>query len=421
MARRPLSQGPRHAFQTGARLASVFQLPDQRQALAILGQHHRAPAGGGLLSPAVGELDLAVYVAVAAGFADGTLSPLQDSFFLGAVALAVEVDPVTTSEFTDYIRIIGEVEALHDVTVAGEESGVIKQFFVDKGAPVRKDQPIAKLKDDILAAQVQEAWAVANVAQEQFKRQRELWQNEKIGSELVYLEAKSRADAAAARLNMLETRLANTTVRAPLSGIFDEQYLEVGEMAVAGAPLVGIISTDKVKIIGGVPERFSLSVQPGDSAWITIDILPDRRFAGRISYVGSAVDAGSRTFPIEVILDNPRHQIKPRMLANLQLVEEHLTEVIILPRQVVERTEDGYIVYVAENNQGHYFAASREVTLGSAQGNQVVVQRGLSVGDLLITLGHHQVDNGVAIRIINLGSEELAGKAPLPGTAPQDN
>ena len=333
----------------------------------------------------------------------------------------VEVDPVTTSDFTNYIRIIGEVEALHDVTVAGEESGVIKQFFVDKGAPVRKDQPIAKLKDDILAAQVKEAWAVANVAQEQFKRQRELWQNEKIGSELVYLEAKSRADATAARLNMLETRLANTTVRAPLSGIFDEQYLEVGEMAVAGAPLVGIISTDKVKIIGGVPERFSLSVQPGDSAWITIDILPDRRFAGRISYVGSAVDAGSRTFPIEVILDNPRHQIKPRMLANLQLVREHLTEVIILPRQVVERTEDGYIVYVAENNQGHYFAASREVTLGSAQGNQVVVQRGLSVGDLLITLGHHQVDNGVAIRIINLGSEGLAGKAPLPGTAPRDN
>ena len=209
----------------------------------------------------------------------------------------VEVDPVATSEFTDYIRIIGEVEALHDVTVAGEESGVIEQFFMDKGATVRKDQPIAKLKDDILAAQVKEAWAVANVAQEQFKRHQELWQKEKIGSELVYLEAKSRADAAAARLSMLETRLANTTVRAPLNGIFDKQYLEAGEMAVAGAPLVGIISTDKVKIVGGVPERFSLSVQLGDSAWITIDILPDRRFAGRISYVGSAVDADSRTFP----------------------------------------------------------------------------------------------------------------------------
>jgi len=333
----------------------------------------------------------------------------------------VEVAPVITSEFTDYIRIIGEVGALHDVTVAAEESGVIKAFFVDKGASVRKDQPIAKLKDDILAAQVEEAWAVANVAQEQFKRQRELWQNEKIGSELVYLEAKSRADAAAARLKVLETRLANTTVRAPLSGIFDEQYLEAGEMAVAGAPLAGIISTDKVKIIGGVPERFSLSVQPGDTAWITLDILPDRRFAGLIRYVGSAVDAGSRTFPIEVILDNPGHQIKPQMLANLQLVREHLTEVIILPRRVVERTEDGFIVYVAEKNEGRYFAASREVILGSAQGNQVVVRKGLSVGELLITLGYHQVDNGGAIRILNLETEEAAVAARLVKTAQQND
>ena len=90
--------------------------------------------------------------------------------------------PVITSEFNDYIRIIGEVEALHDVTVAGEESGVIKQFFVDKGAPVRKNQPIVKLKDDVLAAQVEEAMAVASLAQEQFKRQRELWRAMRVTS-----------------------------------------------------------------------------------------------------------------------------------------------------------------------------------------------------------------------------------------------
>lgn len=349
----------------------------------------------------------------------GTSEPAKT--VLSSRIVNVEVAPVITSEFTDYIRIIGEVEALHDVTVAGEESGVIKRFFVDKGTLVRKNQPIAKLKDDILAAQVEEALAVANIAQEQFKRQQELWQKDKIGSELVYLEAKSRAVAAAARLTLLKTRLANTTVRAPLRGIFDEQYLEAGEMAIAGSPLAGIISTDKVKIVGGVPERFSLSVQPGDSAWITLDILPDRRFAGRINYVGSAVDADSRTFPIEVILNNPRHQIKPRMLANLQLVKEHLRDVIILPREVVERTEDGYIVYVAEKNQGSYFAASREVMLGSAQGNQVVVQEGLTVGDLLITLGHHQVDNGGAIRIVNLERIETAEGTRLPSTSPQDN
>ena len=322
----------------------------------------------------------------------------------------VEVTPVETATFTDYIRITGEAEALHDVTVTAEEGGVILQFFVVKGSTVRRGQPIAKLKDDVLTAQVAEAEAVAHLAREQFKRQEELWRKDKIGSELAYLQVKSATDGANARLDMLKARLANTTVRSPIDGIFDEQYLEVGEMAAPGLPLVRILNTDQVKITGGVPERFALSVHSGDSAWITFDIFPNQRLVGRINYVGSAVNPANRTFPVEIVLDNKGRLIKPHMVAKVQLVREHLEDAIIIPRQVVERTENGHRVYLAQPSEGGLAASARYIELGPAHRNRIVVQSGLAVGELLITLGHQQVDDGSPIRLVNIDAVASAGE-----------
>ncbi len=356
---------------------------------------------GVLLLGMVAVLDLNGCSSVESSAEEGAPSKVGETAESSRV-VNVEVTPVETSTFTDYIRITGEAEALHDVTVTAEEGGVIKRFFVAKGSTVRRGQPIAKLKDDVLAAQVAEAEAAANLTREQFKRQEELWQKDKIGSELAYLQVKSAADGANARLDMLKARLANTTVRAPINGIFDEQYLEVGEMALPGLPLVRILNTEQVKIIGGVPERFALSVLLGDSARITFDILPDRPLVGRIDYVGSAVNPSNRTFPVEIVLDNSERLIKPHMVANVQLVREHLEDVIIISRQVVERTEDGYRVYLAQDSQGRLAAQTRYIELGPAQKNEVVIQSGLAVGELLITLGHQLVDHGTPIRLVNV-------------------
>jgi RND family efflux transporter MFP subunit len=308
----------------------------------------------------------------------------------------------------DFIHITSAVEAYQDVTVSAEESGVIKEFFVDKGQVLRRGQAIAKLKDDVLVTQLAEAQAAANLAREQFKRQKVLWQRDNIGSELAYLQAKSSADVSNARVNLLKIRLSNTTVKAPINGIFEEKFLETGEMATPGQPIIRLINTDQVRITGGVPERYALFVHPGDSAWITFDFLPGQEYVGLINFVGNAVDNRSRTFPIEIVLDNPHRSIKPQMVAGVNLVREHLDNVITVPRQIVMRLEDGYQLYVAQEFQGKLVAAARRVRLGPNHENRVVVQAGLEVGELIITLGYQQVDHGTPIRVINASSLVLA-------------
>lgn len=317
----------------------------------------------------------------------------------------VEVETVRPSNFTDFIRITGETEAFSDVTVAAEETGLITDIFFEKGQRVRRGQVIAQIDTAVIAAQVRDARAAAALAREHHLRQKQLWEEESIGSEIAYLEAKYGADRAEAQLKVLEARLAKTSLRAPVSGSVDDRFLEVGEMAVVGAPVVRIVSTDRVKIIGGIPERFASSVEPNDIAKITFDILPNREFEGTIRFVGSTVNEANRTFPIEIWMDNPEGVVKAHMVANVQVVRSDLSDVIVVSQNSVVRTEEGYQVFIVEQDGDTPLARAREVRLGATYSGRVVIQEGLEVGERLIKLGQQIVDDGTAIRVVNQDTE----------------
>jgi len=320
---------------------------------------------------------------------------------VGARIINVEVTPVTLSDFVGYVRITGEVEAWHDVTVSAEESGAIVRFFVEKGSRVQEGQSIAKIDDEVLTTLVEEARVFSEIASVQFERQRQLWEDEGMGSEIAYLQAKAASLAAQARLRTLETRLRRTVVRAPVTGLFEDDLLEVGEMASAGVPVARIVAVRRVKIAAGVPERYSPSIGTGDGAIVEMDVFPGRRFEGVISFVGASVDERNRTVPIEIALDNPDRLLKPRMIANVQVELERLVSVVVVPQDVVVRTEDGFQVYVVDEFDGAPIAVARSVRLGPSYANRVVIDEGLAVGDQLVTLGHRLVDHQSRVRVVN--------------------
>ncbi len=313
----------------------------------------------------------------------------------------VEVTDVTPTDFTSYIRLTGEVEAMNDVTLSAEESGVIERFFVEKGQFLRAGQAIAKIRDRVLRAQVEEAAASAQLAAERHQRQRRLWEDEKIGSEITYLEAKYQAELQAARLETLQARLERTTLKAPISGVFDERLVDAGEMVAPGTPMARLVEVGRVKVTGGVAERFAASVTRGDSAHIALDVLPDERFTGVIEYVGRTVDKRNRTFPIEVVIENPGRVIKPHMVANVEVADHRLKDVIVVPQSAILRIEDGYQVYVVVERDGALIAIARPVRLGATYQNRTVIQSGLTPGERLIVRGQQLVEVGDRVRIVN--------------------
>jgi membrane fusion protein (multidrug efflux system) len=218
---------------------------------------------------------------------------------------------------------------------------------------------------------------------------------------MAFLQRRYASEMAAARLASLEARLQRTEIVAPVTGTFEENFLEVGEMAMPGAAVVRVVAADRVKIVAGVPERHARTVVVGDEALVTLDVFPDQEFVGEVNFAGASVDPRSRTFRIEVVLDNPDGMMKPAMVANLEVEREHLQNVISAPQQVVMRSAEGYKVFVAESEGAGHVAHARTVELGVVSGDNVVIESGLEVGDLLITVGHQLVDDGSPIRIVS--------------------
>jgi RND family efflux transporter MFP subunit len=313
----------------------------------------------------------------------------------------VETRVIEPSDFTSYVRLTGAVQAYHDVVVGSQESGMIERFLVLKGSRVRAGQAIARIDDEILAAQVDEARAATSLARERYERQRQLWEDEGIGSEIAFLQTKYEAESAEARLAFLQARLDRHTITSPISGVLDDRYVDAGEIVAPGTPVARVLTVDRLKIVGGVPDRFGPYVARGGIAVLSFDAMPGRTLEGRIEFVGAAVDERNRTFPIEILLDNPDGLLKLQMVANVRVATERLEAVVVVPQEVVLRTETGYEVYVVSGGPGETVAEARRVELGPGFENEVVVAAGLEEGDRLIVKGHQLVDAGDRVRVVS--------------------
>ena len=342
-------------------------------------------------------LGLAAVVAACSSSAEAgdTVPPIIET---ATRVINVEVDPIVAGDFTELIRLTGTVRANRDVVVSATEAGLVSAILVDQGNPVRSGQAVARLDDTQLRAQVEEARARADLAWETWERYRRLFEEDQVGSELQYLEARYAAEQSAASLTALSARLDATIIRAPFGGVLDSRDIELGSMIMPGTPVARVVDLDPVRIRGGVPERFALDVRPGSQATVTFQVLEGEVFEGDITYVGAAVDPEDRTFPVELTLANPGGLIKPEMVANIEIVRETRTDVVVVPREVLLRVEDGYVAYVVEGTGDDGVARLREVRLGPAQRNLVVIEEGLQAGDRLVVIGQQLIADGDRVR-----------------------
>lgn len=312
----------------------------------------------------------------------------------------VETSTVTARPFTETIRLTGTVAAYRDVVLSAEESGTVREVLVEKGTPVREGEPIVRLDDGVLRAQLREARAQAELARETWERNRQLFEEEQAISQLTYLQTKYRSDEAEARRDGLARRVERTTIRAPFAGVVESREVEVGSLVSPGAAVARLVELDTLRIQAGVPERYAADVNVGDRVTVTVDVFGDDRFEGRLTFAGSVVNPRNRTFPVEVTLPNPGRRIKPEMVANLSLARRSLDEAVVVPHEALVRVEDGFVAFVVEEGPDGPVAARRDVEVGPTERNLAVIDEGLAPGDRLVVVGQQQVAAGDRVSVV---------------------
>jgi len=372
------------------------RLPYTTEEHTIMDLQTRIPMAGHLRSMAL----IGAAALIAAGCGGETQAAESVSAAPGRV-ISVEVETVAPASFTDFVRVVGQVAANRDVVVAAEESGVVRQLFVEKGAHVRPGQPIARIDDAVLRAQLDRADAQARLAEETWERQRRVWEEERIGTEIAYLNAKYGAQTARASANELRARVERTVVRAPIAGVIDSRAVEIGSMVTPGAPVARLVDAATVKIMGGVPERYAADIVRGAEMRVSFDGMAGAEYTGRVEYVGATLNDHNRTFAIEVSVPNPGGVIRPGMVANLQVARRALDGALLVPQDAVIRREDGYVVYVAVERDGETVAELRDVRAGTSEAGRVVIEQGLAAGDRVIVVGQHQVSAGDRLRVVS--------------------
>ncbi|MGD8778407.1 MAG: efflux RND transporter periplasmic adaptor subunit [Ignavibacteria bacterium] len=311
-------------------------------------------------------------------------------------AVNVEVSTLKGSNYVDYINVIGILKPIDKASLGYQPGGIVEDIVKDKGQFVKKGETIIIIDNKALKAQMDAAEAQYKLTQVNFEKQ-EIIFKDKVNSELQLLESQYNRDQAKANYELIQSQYEDTFIKAPFSGIVDTKYFEEGELAPAGAVIVELMNNSKIKIETGVPERYVGKVKLGDNAKIYIKNVLDNYVEGRVTFVGSSVNKDNRTFPVEIVIDNSSGQLKPELVADVFIENGVYNDVFTIPDEVVNRVDEGYLVFVEENG----IAVGKDIEIISRTEDKIAVKSGLSEGDNLITVGYQNLIQGQKVNVVN--------------------
>ena len=310
--------------------------------------------------------------------------------------------------FEHFLEIQGDVATKKNVVLYPEFSGMLTRVYVKEGQKVSQGQVLAKIDDGGMSQQLSQMEIQAALAKTTFERQERLW-NQKIGSEIQYLQAKANYEAQQDAVAQMKAQLSKTTIRAPFSGIVDDVMTEQGTVVSAGiSQVIRLVNLGDMYIEASIPESYLGSITEGTKVAVFFPILGST-LETKVRQVGNYIHPDNRTFKIEVSVPNSNQSIKPNLTAQLKINDYTNPHAILIPQSVLSENAVGeqylYITRKAADSYGHK-AERVIVTTGRTDGDFVEILEGIKDGDTIIKEGARSVKEGQLVDILKLEEHE---------------
>jgi RND family efflux transporter MFP subunit len=310
-------------------------------------------------------------------------------------AVVITVAPVATRAVERTVSVVGTLTANQQADVASEVEGQVIAIDADLGDRVQKEQPLARVRSDVLEAKLREAEASYEKAAADEARGRPL-RDDKIISAQEYEQVRTALAVAKARRDQLRIEVERAVIRAPFEGSVAARLVDAGNYVRPGTAVFRLVQDDPLKFRGEVPEREVPSVQAEQAVRVNVDPYPGETFAGTLSRVGTASNPQARSLAVEALVPNPDHRLRPGFFGRGEIVVRKDERAVAVPRSAVTTFAGVTKLFVVEGGVAH----EREVVLGVDLGDGwVEIAQGVSRGMQVVTSGLSKLADGTEVQV----------------------
>ncbi len=304
--------------------------------------------------------------------------------------------PAMRQDFNVYVELPAKVFTDENIYVMAEIGGSIKALYATPGMPVKPGTPLAQIDDELIRKNIEEVEGYYQLANDVYERQKNLW-DQKIGSEIQYLQAKNNKENLEKKLSTIRTQLNKTTVVSPISGVVDEVYGKYGQLTGPSTPLVRLVNLNKIYVEAEVAESYVGKFNKGDKVQVEYPALNYAQLVP-LSSVTQQIDAANHTFKVRAFLPNPNGELKPNLLMSMKLIEYSSKNKVVIPTKFVQQgSSESFVIILGEANT----VKRLTVKTGRSYNGNTEILEGMSGNEQLIDLGYKTVVEGDKVTVKN--------------------
>ena len=313
------------------------------------------------------------------------------------VGILVQVKNVQPEFFDHKVEVNGIIQAEQIANVSPQMGGQILSVSVKEGDNVTEGQVMARLNTSVLQASLSEIDNGIELATTMYERQSRLWE-QKIGSEIQYLQAKNNLENLQKKKETLQTQVGMGTIKAPFNGVVDQVWMKTGEMAAPGMPLITVVNMSKMKVLADVSERYAAVVKKNAIVDVTFPSF-GMELKAPIRTIGNIINPGNRSFTVEMTVPNPQKTLKPNGIATILIEDFAADSAMVVPAIVVGSDQKGDFLYVTKAEGSTSKAHKTYVTTGMTSNGKTMVTSGLTSGDKVVVAGYNEIASGDIVRV----------------------
>ncbi len=335
----------------------------------------------------------------------------------------VEVSRVQTSDVDIYGEYAGRITAQRMAEVRARVEGYVDKILFQEGTLVRQGQPLFVIDKRVYQAlaekahaQLNKALANANKAERDLARIKPLFEQNAASqldldnAEAAYETAKAEVNVAKADLTQAEQVLSYTTVTTPIAGYVDASKADIGTLVGPGSKslLTTVVKSDTVMINFSMTaldylnsKNRNVNIGQKDSLrhwdpYVTVTLPDGSEYPHRalVDYASPQVDPTTGTFSVRAVMPNPDYVLMPGEFTRVKVLKDVLDNAVKVQSKAVEIERGGAYVYVVRPDS---VVERRYVVTGPEIGNDVIIERGLTPNENIVTEGFHKLHHGMKV------------------------